>query len=79
MSVLSIRLPDSIHNRAKELAKKEGISINQLLTSALIEKLSALDTEEYLAGRAKIGKKSKFLKALKKTPSVEPEDQDKLN
>lgn len=79
MSALSIRLPDSIHNRAKELAKKESISINQLLTSALIEKLSALDTEEYLAERAKRGKKSKFMKALKKTPSVEPDEQDKLD
>ena len=78
MSALSIRLPDSIHNRAKELAKREHISINQLLTSALIEKLSALDTEDYLAERAKKGKKSKFMKALKKTPSVDPDPQDKL-
>jgi predicted transcriptional regulator len=78
MSALSIRLPDSIHNRAKELAKREHISINQLLTSALIEKLSALDTEDYLAERAKKGKKSKFMKALKKTLSVDPDPQDKL-
>ena len=78
MSALSIRLPDSLHNRAKELAKKEHVSINQLLTSALIEKLSALDTEEYLTERAKRGKQSKFINALKKTPSVEPRPEDQL-
>jgi predicted transcriptional regulator len=79
MSALSIRLPDSIHNRAKELAKKENISINQLLASALIEKISALDTEDYLAQRAKKGSEAKFLKALKKTPSAAPELQDQLD
>lgn len=31
MSTLSIRLPDSIHEKIKELAKKEGISMNQLI------------------------------------------------
>ena len=79
MSALSIRLPDSIHNRAKELAKKENVSINQLLTSALIEKLSALDTEDYLAKRAEKGSETKFLKALKKIPSVKPVSQDQLD
>ena len=30
MSALSLRLPDSIHRHIKELAQKEGVSINQL-------------------------------------------------
>ncbi|MCK5923594.1 MAG: toxin-antitoxin system HicB family antitoxin, partial [Methylococcales bacterium] len=37
MTTLSVRLPDSIHRQLSELADKEGISINQLLNSAVAE------------------------------------------
>ena len=38
MSTLSLRLPESIHVRAKALAKEEHISINQLIaTGALFD------------------------------------------
>ncbi len=78
MSTLSLRLPESLHKKAKELSKKENISINQFITSALAEKISALLTEEYLVKRAKRASKSKFEDALSKIPDVEPEDFDKL-
>ena len=48
MSTISLRLPESIHKRVKEIAKRERISINQLISTALAEKLSALMTQEYL-------------------------------
>ena len=43
MSSLSLRLPDSLHRKIRELAKEEGISINQFITTALAEKLSAIE------------------------------------
>src|SRR4028119_891328 len=52
MGALSLRLPESLHQKLGELAEREGISINQLITSAVAEKMSALMTEEYLAARA---------------------------
>ena len=33
MSTLSLRLPNSLHDKIKELAKEEGISINQFIAS----------------------------------------------
>ena len=78
MSTISLRLPDSLHERVRELAKKESISINQLVTLALAEKISALMTEEYLGKRAKRGDRKKFVRALAKVANVEPEEQDKL-
>lgn len=78
MSTLSLRLPESLHNYARELAKKENISINQLITLALAEKVSALGAEDYLAARAKRGNKQKFEKAMANVPDVEPEAYDKL-
>ena len=78
MSTISIRLPESIHTRIKVLAKREKVSINQLITTALAEKLAALDTEGYLKERARLGDRSKFEKALSKVADVEPEESDKL-
>lgn len=52
MSTLSVRLPDSLHEKLKELAEKEGVSMNQLITLAVSEKMSALLTVDYLKERA---------------------------
>ena len=51
MSTLSLRLPESLHELAREVAREEDISINQLITLALAEKLSALKTDEYFKQR----------------------------
>ena len=75
MSALSIRLPESLHKNAKELAQREGISVNQLISSALAEKLAALATEEMLQGRAVRGSRAKFKSALRRVPDV-PADRD---
>ena len=78
MSSLSIRLPNSIHQHAKRLARDEGVSVNQLISCALAEKLSALDAERYLAERAERGKKVDIDAILAKVPDVEPEQYDRL-
>ncbi len=78
MSTLSLRLPESLHKSAREIAEKEKISINQLITLALAEKIAALGAEDYLEIRAKRGSKEKFLKAMSKVAEVEPPDYDRL-
>ena len=78
MSTLSLRLPDSLHREVKSLAQKEGVSINQFISSAVAEKMSALLTESYLKERSLKGDKRSFLKAMSKVPDVEPIDEDKL-
>ena len=78
MSTLSLRLPDSLHKEIKSLARKEGISINQFISSAVAEKMSALLTESYLKERSKKGNKESFLRAMSKVPDTEPSDEDKL-
>ncbi len=79
MSTLSLRLPESLHAKLAELAKREGISINQLINSAVAEKMAALMTEEYLAERAKRASKKRFAKALSKVADIEPEDVDRVS
>jgi hypothetical protein len=78
MSTISLRLPDSLHRQIRELAAREGISINQFISTAAAEKLAALMTVEYLEERAKRGSREKFDAALARLPDVEPDDYDKL-
>ena len=78
MSTLSVRLPDSLHKRVKQMAKGEGVSMNQFITLAVTEKVSALMTVEYLEERAKRGTRQKFEAVLAKVPDVEPEVHDRL-
>lgn len=73
MSILSVRLPDSIHAYVRDWASKEGISINQFISSAVAEKLSALATEDYLAARAARGNRNAFDAALAQVPEVPDE------
>ncbi len=78
MSTLSLRLPESLHDMARQLAREEKISINQFVTVALAEKISALATEQYFAARSKRGSRTKFERALSKVGKVEPADFDRL-
>jgi uncharacterized protein (DUF1778 family) len=78
MSTLSLRLPQSLHEQIRELAKREGISINQFIASAAAEKMAALLTEEYIEKRARRANREKFRSVLNKVPDVEPENRDKL-
>ncbi|MBN2134832.1 MAG: toxin-antitoxin system HicB family antitoxin [Acidobacteria bacterium] len=78
MSTLSLRIPNSLHAQIRQLAKQEGISINQFLASAAAEKMSALLTEEYIEARAKRASLKKFRNVLKKVPASEPEAYDRI-
>jgi len=78
MSTMSLRLPESLHEKAREVAEAEGISINQLVTTALAEKLSALLTEEYLAQRANRGSRDRFDRVLEKVSDQEPVPGDEI-
>jgi predicted transcriptional regulator len=78
MSTLSLRLPKSLHRRLSDLAERDDVSINQLITSAVAEKMSALMTAEYLQERAARGSRAKFERILRKVPAKEPESYDRL-
>lgn len=77
MSTLSIRIPDSLHRRLREFAKKDDVSINQFITSAVLEKIAALGTEEYLEARARLGNRAAFEAALARVPDIEPDPNDR--
>ncbi|MEW6220979.1 MAG: YlcI/YnfO family protein [Thermodesulfobacteriota bacterium] len=58
MSTLSLRLPASLHRELRNLASREGVSINQFIATAVAEKVAALLTEDYLQARAGRGSRA---------------------
>jgi predicted transcriptional regulator len=76
MTTISLRLAESLHQRVRELAKAEHVSINQLISTALAEKMSALMTVAYMEERAARGSRDKFERAMSKVDDTEPDDGD---
>jgi len=78
MSTISLRLPDSLHEEIRKLASRENVSINQLATLAIAEKVAALETADYLLDRASKADKKKFLRAMGKVADTAPNKEDVL-
>jgi hypothetical protein len=78
MSTLSLRLPNSIHRHIKEIAEDEGVSINQFISTAVAEKISALTTQNYLEQRARNADRAAFRSILNKVPDRAPLPGDEI-
>lgn len=72
MSMLSLRLPESLHRKVRELAAKKSVSINQFIATAVAEKMAALLTEEYLEERARRANPAAFDRIRARVPDVPP-------
>jgi hypothetical protein len=66
-----------LHASLRSVAKKDNVSINQLINSAIAEKVSALMTEDYLETRAARGSRLLFEQAMAQVPAVEPAEYDR--
>jgi uncharacterized protein (DUF1778 family) len=78
MAALSLKLPESIHRHIREIARQEGVSINQFISSAVSEKISAILTEEYIKTRADRADFEKVERILANVPDREPTPEDQF-
>lgn len=88
MGALTVRLPDSLHDRLRDLAEQEGISMNQFVMLATAEKVSALDARsqlKYLENRgereseeAKTSPEERLRSMLDRAPDQDPAEDDRL-
>lgn len=78
MTAINVKLPDSILKKAGELAAKDGVSLDQFVSTAVAEKLSGWMTEDELLKRAARGSREKFDDALREVPNVPPVPGDEL-
>jgi hypothetical protein len=78
MGTMSVRLPNSLHRQLRELAEREGVSMNQLISSAVGEKLAALLAADYLEERARRGSRRRYDSVLRKVQDAPPVAGDEL-
>lgn len=78
MTALHVMVPDEVQAKALEVAQRQHITIDDLTTMALVEKLSAMIPDPYLEARAKRGDRKKFDAVMAGVPHVEPEERDRL-
>ena len=78
MTALHVMIPDEVQEKAREIAERQHITLDDLTTMALVEKLSAMIPDPYLQERANRGDRKKFEAAMAGVPHVPPEDYDRL-
>lgn len=78
MGTISLRIPKSLHERVKALAKDDGISVNHFVTVALSEKLSFMHALDYVQARATRASREKYESVLAKASDREPLKTDSL-
>jgi hypothetical protein len=72
MSQLALRLPDSLHERARALAQRDHTSLNQFIALAVAEKVSAMEAASFFRERAERGDLDKLRAILDQVPDTEP-------
>ncbi|MQM31320.1 MAG: toxin-antitoxin system HicB family antitoxin [Candidatus Accumulibacter phosphatis] len=70
MTALTVRLPNSVHQKVKELAARDEISVNQFIASAVSEKMASLMTLDFLRAEAAKGQRSDFERYLGMVPDA---------
>jgi 23S rRNA G2445 N2-methylase RlmL len=75
---ITANIPDALYQQVEALAKRENISIEQLLTIALSAQVSVWMTIDYIEEKTKQGSLEKFQQVLKKVPDVEPESCERF-
>ena len=76
MTALTVRLPNSVHAKIRELAARDEISVNQFIASAAAEKLASMLTLDYLRREAASGRRQDFEHYLNAVPDVPDEAEE---
>ena len=76
-STYPLKLPTSVKNAAAELARLDGVSLNQFIAAAVAEKVGTIRTaREFLDERAGKSRPKDMLAYLKRAPKVPPAPGD---
>lgn len=78
MKTIEAKIPEAVLKQAQELAARENVPVEQIISLAVAQAVGIWTNESYIALRAKRASREKFLKALNEVPDVEPPDYDRL-
>jgi hypothetical protein len=76
-STYPLKLPSSIKEAAAELARVDGVSLNQFIAAAVAEKVGVMrTTNEFLKQRAGSATPQDLVRFLRAAPKVPPVEGD---
>jgi hypothetical protein len=78
MSQFALRLPDSLHAYAKDVAREDHTSLNQFIVTAVAEKISALKTADFFRQHAAGADPARVAEILAKVPDAPPLPGDEI-
>jgi hypothetical protein len=78
MKTIEAQIPEPVLKQAQELAAREHIPVEQIISLAVTQSVGVWSNQSYIALRASRASREKFLDALKEVPDVEPPDYDRL-
>jgi hypothetical protein len=77
MTTIEAKIPEPVLKQARELAERENIPLEQIISLAVTQAVGIWSNESYIAIRAARATKDKFIDALRQVPDSEPPDHDR--
>ena len=77
-AVIQLRLPHSIKAAVVRLAKQDGVSMNQMIATAVAEKVAVLEAATFFEDRAKRGDYAAVDRIMNRTGGEPPRAGDEL-
>ena len=78
LSTYPLRLPTSLKAAVAEISKADGTSINQFVTTAVAEKVTAMKTAEFFTARATRADVEAARRLLRRDGGQAPDPEDRL-
>jgi len=75
-STYPLRLPRSVKAEVERMAKKDGVSVNQFVATAVAEKLAVMNTAAFFAERRTRADFAAFDRILRRKTGEKPRDGD---
>ena len=68
----SLHLPASLEAAAEDLARRHGVSLNQLMSTAVARKVGAVEAADFFRKRGADGDRRRAIGFLRDAPDVPP-------
>lgn len=78
MKTIQVRFPDHIHERLRDLAKEEGISLNSFIVSSVNNEVIRQETRDFFREAASNYDPQAFADALAAVADAPIEDPDQI-
>jgi len=78
MKTIEAKIPEPVLRQAQELAERERVPLDQIISLAVTQTVGVWSNESYMALRAKRASRERFLDALQEVPDADPREDDRL-